>query len=291
MSKTAAAVKDKAHLWQAFLKDTGCKKTEELVALADLNYDKGYQRGKDPQWSLRISKEYERLLGWLLPILVARRPDGTLWVVDGQHRTGSLEKNGETHVWAIVVTGLTLWQESRLRAQCCEVRKQSPMQQHKDRSLGHIRSATRLDELLAERGVRVSSIDDPGKALFKLNTVTPLRNMLELEGEAVLTRVIDVLYAAWWHKPGIGRAAGYGTAVVGVYKVLFRTENLDGVEIEVDDARLVRVLTAYQPETPFEVARNAPTGSGGQPAVYAGWVIEKYNAGLARPKRLRLRGA
>jgi len=70
----------------------------ELVRIADLQSDEQYQRPIDREKvaGMRRAKAYRD------PIKVNRRPDGSLWIVDGQHRAKAAEEDGLTHVRAWV---------------------------------------------------------------------------------------------------------------------------------------------------------------------------------------------
>lgn len=82
------------------------------VAVADLRIDDSYQRpmakhGVDAVRKIAANFRWERFV----PIVVSRRTDGTLVVVDGQHRTHAAAFLGITHVPAWVV-GLTASEEA-----------------------------------------------------------------------------------------------------------------------------------------------------------------------------------
>lgn len=71
------------------------------VPLADLNVDSNYARELDEAWVETI------VSGWDPDLfrnpLVSRRSDGSLWVVDGQHRVEAAKRLGFDWVHAIVI--------------------------------------------------------------------------------------------------------------------------------------------------------------------------------------------
>lgn len=60
----------------------------EWVAPADLNVDETYQRSLESDTSQTLIRKIAAFWDWGLcqPVNVARRADGSLWIVDGQHR-------------------------------------------------------------------------------------------------------------------------------------------------------------------------------------------------------------
>lgn len=69
----------------------------EWIALAVLNVDPSYQRSLDPESSKELVRDIARNWDWRLcqPLAVAERPDGSLWIVDGQHRLEGALKRAE----------------------------------------------------------------------------------------------------------------------------------------------------------------------------------------------------
>jgi hypothetical protein len=79
----------------------------EVVAIDDLNVDHAYQRDLDAGLVQRIAAGWDIVASG--PIVVSRRPDGSLWIVNGQHRAAAAKVAGETHILAQVksVAGMT----------------------------------------------------------------------------------------------------------------------------------------------------------------------------------------
>jgi hypothetical protein len=72
-----------------------------MVQLADLRVDLNYARELDEAWVRKIVAEWHPAL-FRCP-LVAQRPDGSLWIIDGQHRVEAAKRLGFDAAHAIVV--------------------------------------------------------------------------------------------------------------------------------------------------------------------------------------------
>ncbi len=95
--------------------DTGTKSigaNSMEVSLADLNVDSNYARELDEAWVETI------VSGWDPDLfrnpLVSRRSDGSLWVVDGQHRVETAKRLGFDSVHAIVIPIVDVQKEAYL---------------------------------------------------------------------------------------------------------------------------------------------------------------------------------
>jgi hypothetical protein len=85
---------------------------DQVVAVADLNHiDRDdYQRKMKLPFVEEIARDWDLVLADY--ILVSRRGDGSLWVIDGQHRVAAATLAGETMMLARVFDGLTIEQEA-----------------------------------------------------------------------------------------------------------------------------------------------------------------------------------
>lgn len=71
----------------------------EFVAVDRLQVDQDYQRAIDGPQSRRIIVSMVREWDWSLcqPLVVSRRDDGSLWILDGQHRHAGARERGDIH--------------------------------------------------------------------------------------------------------------------------------------------------------------------------------------------------
>ena len=82
--------------------------TLEWIGVDQLRIDEGYQRGIDTPQSRKIIVGMVRRWDWRLcqPLNVSRRADGSLYVVDGQHRLEGARERGDVPHLPCVVTAL-----------------------------------------------------------------------------------------------------------------------------------------------------------------------------------------
>ncbi len=87
----------------------GAPPSLEFVAVERLQVDPAYQRATDGPHSRRIIVGMVRKWEWPLcqPLVVARRADGSLWILDGQHRhAGATERGDIAHLPCVVLAGI-----------------------------------------------------------------------------------------------------------------------------------------------------------------------------------------
>lgn len=84
----------------------GLRPSLENCRIGDLNVDPGYQRSIDTSASQSLIRKIAMFWDWTLfhPLTVARRPDGSLWVVDGQHRLSAARLRGDLYDIPCVVS-------------------------------------------------------------------------------------------------------------------------------------------------------------------------------------------
>lgn len=87
----------------------------EWIAPGDLQVDPSYQRSLGAESSLTLIRRIASYWDWGLcqPLSVARRADGSRWVVDGQHRWGAARMRGDiAHLPCVVTTYATRAEEA-----------------------------------------------------------------------------------------------------------------------------------------------------------------------------------
>lgn len=96
--------------------DLGYARARELILLRDLQSDPRVQRRASQYWVNKLISEYDPKL--LDPLLIARHPDRSNWVVNGQHRYLMLDARfGQDHVIACDVIQTSGWEEDLLIAE------------------------------------------------------------------------------------------------------------------------------------------------------------------------------
>lgn len=86
----------------------GCPPTLEWIEVSRLSIDESYQRATDSSKSRSLIFRIAQGWNWHLcqPLVVSRRLDGSLFVIDGQHRlTAALTRGDIPHLPCVVVTG------------------------------------------------------------------------------------------------------------------------------------------------------------------------------------------
>ena len=98
-----------ADLRAPFNKPVGQPPTLEWIAVERIGVDPGYQRDATSNASTSLIRKIARAWDWrlCLPLSLSRRGDGTLWVVDGQHRLGGAKLRGDIPHLPCVVTSFT----------------------------------------------------------------------------------------------------------------------------------------------------------------------------------------
>lgn len=93
----------------------GAPPSLEFIALDRLAVDPAYQRAADTAQSRRIIVGMVKGWDWTLcqPLVVSRRLDGSLWILDGQHRhAGAAERGDIAHLPCVVISGIALDSEA-----------------------------------------------------------------------------------------------------------------------------------------------------------------------------------
>lgn len=89
----------------------GAPPSLEWVAVERLEVDPAYQRAVEGEHSRRIINGMVREWDWALcqPLVVSRRADGRLFILDGQHRhSGAIERGDVLHLPCVLVQGCDL---------------------------------------------------------------------------------------------------------------------------------------------------------------------------------------
>lgn len=88
----------------------------EQVPVDRLHVDESYQRATDGPGSRKIIVDMVKNWDWSLcqPLVIARRDDGSLWILDGQHRhAGATERGDIPFLPCVILSSLDLQGEAR----------------------------------------------------------------------------------------------------------------------------------------------------------------------------------
>ena len=88
------------------------KQKVEMIATDQLNVDRRYQRGKKEQWVKHIVRHFDPKL--FSPLIVSRRPNGRMFIIDGQQRWNVATILEIEHVPCEILNIKTVQEESRI---------------------------------------------------------------------------------------------------------------------------------------------------------------------------------
>jgi hypothetical protein len=178
----------------------GSPPTLEWIGVERLAIDESYQRATDSAASRRLIFHIKSKWNWnyCQPLVVSRRADGSLFVIDGQHRlTAALERGDIAHLPCVVVSGL----ESEAAAFVALNTKRQKLSQ------GDIfnamlaagdETAKRVAELLAETGWRMTHTSNT--QVWKagdLFCAPMIVKAVKSEGECVVRNALTALREAY----------------------------------------------------------------------------------------------
>ncbi len=181
---------------------TGAPPSLEFIGLDRLRIDPAYQRAIHGPKSRRLIAGMVKRWDWALclPLLVSRRADGSLWILDGQHRhTGARERGDIQHLPCVVQPSLDPALEARIFVGV-NTRRQALSQT--DLFIGMLaygdEDARLTSQLLDETGWRV--VRTTGTDRWKPGDLTcaPLiTRLLKVNGAAAVRSALWILRQAW----------------------------------------------------------------------------------------------
>lgn len=243
------------------------------VRVADLVVDHQVQRSLDLNRAKRMATSYDpSAVG---AITVSERADGSLHVVDGQHRSQAARfaHGKDATVTALVYTGLSLAEEALLFRKLNTTKQVHPLQRFKVRLVEEDPAAIILNDILTHHGWRVG----PGGGEGAFAAVAALEKVFFGAGvkrkgvySGAVKTTIGVVTDAWGH----GSDAVRQEIVTGLGAVFVKHPGADAKKITRELAALGSPLTLLSKAK----ARNAGSRStlGGAVASIA---VELHNKG------------
>jgi hypothetical protein len=244
----------------------------EYLKIADLNVDPSYQRRLYETRIANITGRFDPDL--IQTIVVSRREDGTLWLLDGQHRVEALRRLGKSVVLADVREGLSHEREAILfwRLNSGSSRPTS-FEQFQARLTGLEPIAVGISKVVEKHGYHVGRVAEPGgiQATSALETVY---NMGRLD------KVLSILSTAW----PMDRMARESAVIMGLGSFLL---TFDG-DAHYDDGRLLVAMDAVSPSAIMRRAKEVELETGrsfqrGQTVTVA--FRDAYNGKMVRGSR------
>ena len=175
------------------------------IPLADLRIDPHYQRPLNEKKSRQIAQRFEPASASALA--VSRREDGSLWVMDGQHRLAAMRSLGHPLALCLVYQGLTLQQEATIFVECNTVRAAPrAISVFMARLAAGDRVALDIYRVLERLGLdlpeRVERNQNHNKRrIDTIYSVSALDRIYALDGAAELELILTMLRRMWPESP------------------------------------------------------------------------------------------
>lgn len=215
----------------------------EWISIDRLEVDPAYQRATDGDLSRRIIASMVKAWEWTLcqPLVVSRRPDGRMMILDGQHRhAGAVARGDLPHLPCVIVSG----QDEKGEAEtfiALNTRRQRLSEADKFNGMlaAGDADAKAMADLLAETGwrqVRAKNLTSckPGALMCAPMLVKELRN----KGEAVMRNALTALREAYSDKPVQNSAT-----LLKALMLIYSTDRLTGVDPDL----FIEALGAVEP--------------------------------------------
>lgn len=170
------------------------KQNTDWLRVRDLRLDAPYQRRMDQDRAQHIADEYDSN-SFMVPV-VSRRQDGSLWVMDGQHRITALRLMGwdDQMVLCEVREGLTYEEEARLHVRLNRDRKK-PTAMSEFNALLEAKDPMCLQvaTICSDRGLSITQERGDGG----VSAVGALLTIYRRGGKNILEKTLDAITAAW----------------------------------------------------------------------------------------------
>lgn len=186
----------------------------EWLDVSTLKVDPEYQRELSAPWVRRIAREFDPdVLGVLV---VSRRENGDVYVVDGQHRVAAIMEMGwhDQRVPCNVYEGLSLSDEAKIFWKPQTSRKYlSPGPRFRARLMAGEPTALRIREIVEENGFSVAVNEGGAGPEGSISAVAALEHV-HLHGEGKLDEVMGLIrdgYLDSGERIGLQIISGLGT--------------------------------------------------------------------------------
>lgn len=249
----------------------------EIVKIDDLHRDMTYQRPINQQLVDEIAR------GWDIaaagPVVVSRRRNGDLYIVNGQHRTAAAKQAGETEIYAQVIDGLTAREEAILRLKGNRRRADSSM----ERFLGQLAAgdpeSRDIKRIVQSLGSRVNSFPDQA---IGINAIAGMESIYRKDGGTLLVRTLELL------RDGFGDLNGPSVSVSSLKAAAWFLEQHGG-----DGLSRARMVEQMQKLGPIDIARKArdhkAINGGAMWTNHYRAMLVAYNERLSPGRRLEMR--
>lgn len=254
----------------------------EVLRIDDLKVDHSYQRDLDVNLVQKIARDYD--IAAAGPLVVARRSDESLFIVNGQHRAAGAKTAGEEEVIAQVIdlTNVPVDEARRIEAELRlkgNMRRGDKIQERFRAQLAAgYKESLAIVEIAASFDTRINPWPDPRHGI---NAVSTIEALYRKDRGGHLVRVLEFIREAFGNVDG-----PYATSALlsGVSWLLERHDN------EIERKRMVERLGVEGLDSLMRQARSHKAAMGGSlwMNVYRA-MVAVYNERLPEAKRLAWR--
>lgn len=169
--------------------------TEELIPISEMRVSEVAQRAFRPQHAAMLATEFD-MDAFGIPV-VNIRTDGSIYLVDGQHRIAALRMNREKYpverVKCEVYRGLTEAEEAALFLRRDNRRAVPAFEKWRIAQTAGFERECRIAELVSAAGLNVSMSYTDGS----IRAVGTLQSIYDSHGEVVFVRMLNILKNAY----------------------------------------------------------------------------------------------
>ena len=258
------------------LADVGQVGVLEVVKIDDLHRDMSYQRPINQELVDKIASTWD--IAAAGPIVVSRRTNGDLYIVNGQHRTAAARQAGETEVLAQVLNGLTAEEEAVLRLKGNVRRTDKPQERFQAQLTAGDQESHAIKAIVEAVGGQVNTSNN---GTYGINAISSLEGLYRRDNGILLTRTLETI------KEAFGGLDGEPVTVSIMKGVAWFLETH---RAGYDRARLLERMQDVGARRLIQQARNHKAVMGG-----AMWIntyraiVEAYNERLSDAKKLEVR--
>lgn len=249
----------------------------ELVRLEDLHIDESYQRDLSRDLIERIKHEWDPAACGA--IVVSRRVNGDLYIVNGQHRAAAAKEKGLAEILAQVIVGLSSKEEAELRLMGNTRRSDTAQERFRAQvAAGHPESIA-IQQIARQFGTRINPAPDQKAGI---NSVGAVEDLYRWDDKGMmLTAVLETVHEAFGY---IGGKVASQAMLKGIGWFLDKHRN------EIDLRRFRERLAAVGPDHIDRKARSFKGAIGG--ALWMNYyrsMVEEYNQRLTEGQRLEIK--
>lgn len=174
------------------LANNGVLRDFQAVEIDVLQVDHRYQRDLNQNLVEKILADWDFVASDIASI--SQREDGSLWIIDGQHRAAAAKLAGETEILAFVYVGLTIEEEADKRLKANNGRADSSLERfHAQHTAGKPETLA-IVSLCEEFGTKVNRSMNKSSGI---NAVSCLETLYRVDGGLLLRETLLLLRDAY----------------------------------------------------------------------------------------------